>query len=340
VLTGGGDCPGLNAVIRAVARSAMENGDRAVGVLEGYAGLASRTYIDLDGRTVAGILPLGGTIIGTSSFEPHTEGAVGEIKGAFATDRLDAVIAIGGEHTMDVTRRLHAEEGLPLIGVPKTIDNDVVGTDFTIGYDTAVSIAVDAIDRIHTTAQSHNRVMVVEVMGRQTGWIAVHSGLASGADAILIPEVELTVEALSRQIAERHRGGKTSSIIVAAEGARLSFESGEAREVKVSERTDQYGYPRLGGIGAVIAEEVEERTGFETRVTVLGHMQRVGTPTATDRVLATRLGAAAYDMAARGEFGRMAAVQGDDVTSVPLSEVIGVKSVDLSLFEIARRFFS
>jgi ATP-dependent phosphofructokinase / diphosphate-dependent phosphofructokinase len=339
VLTGGGDCPGLNAAIRAVARSAIASGNQPVGILDGYRGLASRTYIDLDGRAVAGILALGGTILGTSSFEPHTEGAVGELRGAFTADRLDAVIAIGGEHTMEVTRRLHAEEELPVIGVPKTIDNDVVGTDYTVGFDTAVTVAVEAIDRIHTTAQSHNRVMVVEVMGRQAGWIAVHSGLASGADAILIPEVDLTVEALTRQIVKRHERGKDFSIIVAAEGAKLSFESGEVREVTSSDRTDEYGYARLGGIGVAIAEQLEQRSGYETRVTVLGHMQRGGTPTARDRILATRLGAKAHDMANAGEYGRMAAVRGNDIISVPLSDVTGVKPVDLSLLEIAGRFF-
>jgi 6-phosphofructokinase 1 len=339
VLTGGGDCPGLNAVIRAVARSAIANGDEAVGILDGFHGLASRTYIDLDGRTVAGILTLGGTILGTSSFEPETEGAVGQVRGAFTADRLDAVIVIGGEHTMDVARKLDEEEDLPLIGVPKTIDNDVIGTDYTVGFDTAVSVAVEAIDRIHTTAQSHDRVMVVEVMGRQAGWVAVHAGLAGGADAILIPEADITVEALTDQIAKRHGAGKDFSIVVTAEGAKLSFESGESREVKASERVDEYGYPRLGGIGAVLAEEIEERTGYESRVTVLGHVQRGGTPTATDRILATRLGAKAYDMASKGEFGRMAAVRRNEITSVPLSEVSGVKPVNLELLEIAKRFF-
>jgi ATP-dependent phosphofructokinase / diphosphate-dependent phosphofructokinase len=339
VLTAGGDCPGLNAVIRAVGRSAIERGDEVIGVLRGYEGLAKREYLPLDMRAVSGILHLGGTILGTSSFEPHREKAVAAVKEAFTADRLDALVAIGGEHTMEITRRLHDEQGLPLVGVPKTIDNDVVGTDYTVGFDTAVSIAVEAIDRIHTTAQSHNRVMVVEVMGRQAGWIAVHAGVAGGADAILIPEVDLTVESIARQIVERHEGGKDFSIMVAAEGAKLRFESGGVREVTVSDRTDEYGYPRLGGIGAVIAQEIEERTGYEARVTVLGHMQRGGTPTPTDRLLATRMGARAYDMASNGEFGRMVAIQGDDMTSVPLSEVTGIKPADLTLFEIAKRFF-
>jgi phosphofructokinase-like protein len=340
VLTAGGDCPGLNAVIRAVGRSAIERDDEAIGVLRGYEGLARREYMPLDMRALSGILHLGGTIIGTSSFEPQREGAVAEVKEAFTADRLDAVVAIGGEHTMEITRQLHDEEDLPLIGVPKTIDNDVSGTDQTFGFDTAVQVATEAIDRLHTTAQSHDRAMVVEVMGRNTGWIAVYAGLAGGADGIVIPEVPTTVEELAEGIRRRHERGKDFSIIVVAEGARLTFASGEERLIQPTEATDEYGYPRLGGIGAALGKELEDRTGYETRVTVLGHIQRGGTPTSTDRVLATRYGAKAYAMARAGEFGRMAALHGDDVTSVPLSEVTGIKGVDLELLEIAKRFFS
>jgi 6-phosphofructokinase 1 len=340
VLTAGGDCPGLNAAIRAVARSAIFNGDEAVGIRRGYWGLAKREYIPLDMRSVAGILHLGGTILSTSSFEPHTEHAVEDIKAAFAADELDAVVAIGGEHTMEITRRLHEEDGLPLIGVPKTIDNDVVGTDQTFGFDTAVQVATDAIDRLHTTAQSHDRVMVVEVMGRNSGWIATYSGIAGGADGILIPEVDVTVDELSEGIQRRHERGKDFSIIVVAEGARLNFASGESRQIFASEDTDQYGYARLGGIGVALAKELEFRTGYETRVTVLGHVQRGGTPTATDRMLATRYGVEAYELAKRGEFGAMTSLQGDTVSSVPLSEVKGVKSVDAFFLDIARRFYT
>ena len=340
MLTAGGDCPGLNAVIRAVGRSAIDRGDEAVGILRGYAGLARREYRALDMRTLTGILHLGGTIIGTSSFEPHREGAVEEVKRAFERDELDAVVAIGGEHTMEITRRLHAEEGLPLVGVPKTIDNDVAATEYTFGFDTAVQVATDAIDRLHTTAQSHNRVMVVEVMGRNTGWIAVHAGLAGGADGIVIPEVPVTVEELAAGITRRHERGKDFSIIVVAEGARLAFESGEEHLIQPTEATDNYGYPRLGGIGAALARELEQRTGYESRVTVLGHVQRGGSPTSTDRILATRYGAKAYELAKEGKFGRMTSVRGAEVSSVPLSEVTGVKEVDLALLEIARRFFS
>jgi 6-phosphofructokinase 1 len=340
VLTAGGDCPGLNAVIRAVARSAMYGGDEAVGIMRGYQGLAERRYMPLDMRAVSGILHLGGTILGTSSYEPHREGSVEAVKAAIAEDAIDAVIAIGGEHTMMITRRLHEEEGLPVIGVPKTIDNDVAGTDYTFGFDTAVQVATDAIDRLHTTAQSHDRVMVVEVMGRNTGWIAVFAGIAGGADGIVIPEVPSTVEDLAAGIRKRHDRGKDFSIIVVAEGAKLAFDTGEQRLIQPVKATDEYGYPRLGGIGVALGQELERLTGYETRVTVLGHVQRGGTPTSTDRMLATRFGAKAYEMAAAGDFGQMAALRGADVVSIPLSEVDGVKEVDLSLLEIAGRFFA
>jgi ATP-dependent phosphofructokinase / diphosphate-dependent phosphofructokinase len=340
VLTAGGDCPGLNAVIRAVARSAMYGDDEAVGVLRGYRGLAEREYLPLDMRTVSGILHLGGTILRTSSYDPFREDAVDRVATAVAEDDLGAVVAIGGEHTMMITRRLFDEADVPVIGVPKTIDNDVVGTEQTFGFDTAVQVATDAIDRLHTTAQSHDRVMVVEVMGRNTGWIAVHAGIAGGADGILIPEVEITVEELAENILKRHERGKDFSIIVAAEGAKLSFASGETHQVLASKARDEYGYPRLGGIGVALAEELEKRTGYETRVTVLGHVQRGGTPTSTDRLLATRYGAKAYAMAAAGEFGRMAALRGGEIVSVPLTEVTGIKPVPLEYLEIARRFFA
>jgi phosphofructokinase-like protein len=340
VLTAGGDCPGLNAVIRSIARSAIDSGDEAVGIMRGYRGLAEREYIALDMRATSGILHLGGTILRTSSFEPFRENAVDAVKQAVAEDGLDAVVAIGGEHTMMMTRRLWEEERVPVIGVPKTIDNDVSGTDYTFGFDTAVQVATDAIDRLHTTAQSHDRVMVVEVMGRNTGWIAVCAGLAGGADGIVIPEVATTVEELADGISVRHERGKDFSIIVVAEGAELCFAGGERRQIRASEARDEYGYPRLGGIGAALGEELERLTGFETRVTVLGHVQRGGTPTATDRLLATRYGAKAYEMAKAGEFGQMAAVRGSQVVAVPLSEVTGVKEVDLSLLEIAKRFFA
>ncbi|HEX6204332.1 MAG TPA: ATP-dependent 6-phosphofructokinase [Solirubrobacterales bacterium] len=340
VLTAGGDCPGLNAAIRAVARSAIQRGDEALGIRRGYRGLAEDDYVPLDMRRVSGILHQGGTILSTSSFEPIREGAVDKVAAAFAEQRLDAVVAIGGEHTMEITRQLHADRGLPLVGVPKTIDNDVGGTDFTFGFDTAVQIVTDAIDRLHTTAQSHDRIMVVEVMGRTTGWIAAYAGLAGGADCIVIPEQTTTVEEVCRDVTRRHDRGKDFSIIVVAEGAKLAFESGEERLIQPVKESDEYGYPRLGGIGAALAMELESRTGYETRVTVLGHVQRGGTPTSTDRVLASRFGAHAYEMVKAGEFGQMAAIHGTQMTGVPLEEAVKVKQVDLDLLEIAKRFFT
>jgi phosphofructokinase-like protein len=340
VLTAGGDCPGLNAAIRAVARAAIYRGDEAVGIRRGYRGLAEGDYMALDMHTVAGILPLGGTILSTSSFEPVREGAVGRVHKALEEQDLSAVVAIGGEHTMEITRQLHEEYGMPMIGVPKTIDNDVGGTDFTFGFDTAVQIVTDAIDRLHTTAQSHDRVMVVEVMGRSTGWIAGFAGLAAGADAIVIPETVTTVEEIVDGIHSRHNRHKDFSIVVVAEGAKLAFASGEERLIQPVRDTDEYGYPRLGGIGAALATELEDRTGYETRVTVLGHVQRGGTPTSTDRILATRFGVFAYELAKAGEFGKMAAIQGTRMVAVPLAEAARVKEVDLDMLDIAKRFFT
>ena len=339
VLTAGGDCPGLNAVIRAVTRRSNAVGHEVVGLWRGYAGLAERSYVPLDMRVVSGILPLGGTILSTSSYDPyrHDDG-VQKVREAVEQDGFDAIVAIGGEHTMGITRRLH-EDGLPMIGVPKTIDNDVPCTDFTFGFDTAVQVVTDAIDRLHTTAASHDRVMVVEVMGRNTGWIAVFSGIAGGADAIVIPELELTVEEIGASINARHQRGKSFSIVVVAEGAELAFATGEKRQIRASTETDSYGYPRLGGIGQALAREIEERTGFETRVTTLGHVQRGGTPTATDRVLATRYGVTAADLAIAGKFGRMAALHGAEMTSVPLADVQGVKQIDLDYLRLASTFF-
>jgi ATP-dependent phosphofructokinase / diphosphate-dependent phosphofructokinase len=340
ILTAGGDCPGLNAVIRAAARRLLSHGHEPVGLRRGYRGLAERDHVALDQKGVSGILPLGGTILSTSNYNPFREPeGLEKVRAAQAADPLDAVIAIGGEHTMMITRRLSEELGLPVIGVPKTIDNDVVGTDYTFGFDTAVQTVTSALDRLHTTAQSHDRVMVVEVMGRNTGWIAVFAGIAGGADAILIPELEITVEDVAAAIMRRHERGKDFSIIVVAEGAELAFASGERRQIRASDEVDTYGYPRLGGIGAALAVEIEGRTGYETRVTTLGHVQRGGTPTATDRVLATQYGVHAADLVMAGETGRMVALHGTEMTSIPLEQVDGIKTVDLRYLEIARTFF-
>ncbi len=318
----------------------MQQGDEAVGIRRGYQGLAEDDYMPLGMSQVTGILHLGGTILSTSSFEPIRENAVEKVSEAFAKQRFEAVVAIGGEHTMEITRQLHTDHGLPLVGVPKTIDNDVGGTDFTFGFDTAVQIVTDAIDRLHTTAQSHDRIMVVEVMGRNTGWIAAYAGIAGGADCIVIPEQTTTVEEICRDVTRRHDRGKDFSIIVVAEGAKLAFASGEERLIQPIKESDEYGYPRLGGIGAALAHELERLTGYESRVTVLGHVQRGGTPTSTDRVLATLYGAHAYEMARAGEFGRMTAIHGTQMTSVPLTEAVKVKQVDLGMLEIAKRFFT
>jgi phosphofructokinase-like protein len=340
ILTGGGDCPGLNAVIRAAARRLLRHGHEPIGLRRGYRGLAERDHVMLDQKGVSGILPLGGTILSTSNYNPFREPeGLEKVRAAQAAGPLDAVIAIGGEHTMMITRRLSEELGLPVIGVPKTIDNDVVGTDYTFGFDTAVQTVTSALDRLHTTAQSHDRVMVVEVMGRNTGWIAVFAGIAGGADGIVIPELELTVEEIAAAIMRRHERGKDFSIIVVAEGAELAFASGEQRQIRASEEVDSYGYPRLGGIGAALAVEIEARTGYETRVTTLGHVQRGGTPTATDRVLATQYGVHAADLVMAGETGRMVALHGTEMTSIPLEEVDGIKTVDLRYLEIARTYF-
>src|SRR2546423_767144 len=321
VLTGGGDCPGLNAVIRAVARRAWSRGHEVVGVREGWRGMVDQLFQPLGRSEVSGILPRGGTILGTTRTNPFKiDNGVEQVRASF--EYLDALVAIGGEDTLGVASKLYTEFQAPVVGVPKTIDNDLAGTDYTFGFDTAVAICTEAIDRLHTTAESHNRVMVVEVMGRHTGWIAVMSGIAGGADVILIPEHPLTVEDTCEEIEKRHRRGKDFSIVVVSEGYNLTFASGEQREVTQQADLDQFGHVRLGGIGEQLASEIEAQTGFETRVTVLGHVQRGGTPTARDRVLATRFGLAAADLVRDGRFGRMAALRGDEIVDVPLAEAV------------------
>jgi len=341
VLTGGGDCPGLNAVIRAVTRRSLDRGDEVVGVRGGWHGLVEGELLPLGYREISGILPRGGTIIGTTRTNPYKlDGGVERVLETFARERLDALVAIGGEDTLGVAARLHAEHGFPVVGVPKTIDNDLSGTDYTFGFDTAVSIATEAIDRLHTTAESHNRVMVVEVMGRHTGWIAVMSGIAGGADVILIPEQPMTVEACCDELRRRHGRGKDFSIVVVSEGWELTYESGESRQVTQEATADQFGHVRLGGVGDALAREIEGRTGFETRVTVLGHVQRGGSPTARDRVLATRYGLKAADLVAAGDFGKMAALQGDTIVAVPIADAVArLKTVPPAWYEVARAFF-
>ncbi len=341
VLTGGGDCPGLNAVIRAVVRKADNYDSLVVGIRNGWKGLVEIAYTDLPPRMVSGILHVGGTILGTSRTNPFKDpdGPEKVLKN-FRLLGLDALVAIGGEDTLGAAARLY-ERGLPVVGVPKTIDNDLSGTDFTFGFDTAVSIATDAIDRIHTTAESHNRVMVVEVMGRHAGWIATFAGIAGGADVILIPEKPIDLDNVCDCILRRHSRGKSYSIVVVAEGAKFAETSGDDGQVVVQEtRTDEFGHVRLGGISQMLAKRIEERTHFETRFVVLGHVQRGGSPTARDRVLATRYGVFATDLVHRGEFGKMAALQGEQIVAVSLADATArPKTVDMDIYRIAEEFF-
>ncbi len=341
VLTGGGDCPGLNAVIRAVVRKSDNFDSRVVGIRNGWKGLVDISYTDLDVKMVSGILPIGGTIIGTSRTNPFKDpDGPDKVLKNFRLLGLDALVAIGGEDTLGAASKLY-ERGLPVVGVPKTIDNDLSGTDFTFGFDTAVCIATDAIDRIHTTAESHNRVMVVEVMGRNAGWIATFSGIAGGAHVILIPEKPIDLDEVCDLILRRHSRGKSFSIVVVAEGAKFGEKPGESGQLVVQEtKTDEFGHVRLGGISQVLANAIEERTKFETRYVVLGHIQRGGSPSAHDRVLATRYGVFATEMAHRGEFGMMAALQGNRIVSVPLAEATSKsKTVEMGIYHIAEEFF-
>jgi 6-phosphofructokinase 1 len=293
-------------------------------------------------REISGILPRGGTILGTTRTNPYkTDDGVQHVLANFESEALTALVAIGGEDTLGVASRLHAEHDLPVVGVPKTIDNDLSGTDYTFGFDTAVWIATEAIDRLHTTAESHNRVMVVEVMGRHTGWIAVMSGIAGGADVILIPEQPITVEDACEELRRRHERGKDFSIVVVSEGYELTYASGEKRPVAEEARaSDQFGHVRFGGVGDALAGEIEERTGFETRVTVLGHVQRGGSPTPRDRVLATRYGLKAADLVHEEKWGSMAALQGDAIVEVPLADAVAeLKKVPPAWYDVARAFF-
>lgn len=341
ILTGGGDCPGLNAVIRAAVRKGITQYDyRFKGIQKGWKGMMECDWEPLGLEEISGILPKGGTILGTSRTNPFKEGDGGEIVADnMRRMKIDALIAIGGEDTLGVARKLN-DLDVPVVGVPKTIDNDLNGTDYTFGFDTAVNIVTEAIDRIHTTAESHNRVMVIEVMGRHSGWIALHAGLAGGADMILIPEQKYTVDEIVQTIQKRHSRGKDFSIVVVAEGVMLQAEQKNDEFVVQEAGLDEFGHVKLGGIGQVICNEVEERTGFETRVTVLGHLQRGGTPTAFDRVLGTRFGVAAIDLVQTEKFGNMVSLQGNEIVSIPLSEAVDkLKVVDQDFYDLARVFF-
>ncbi len=336
VLTGGGDCPGLNAVIRAVVRRAEAHSFEVMGIRDGWKGLLEprgRT-LRLNRQATSGILHVGGTILGTSRTNPFKKPEGPEtVERNLKQLGLDAVIAVGGEDTLGVAAKLH-DRGVRVVGVPKTIDNDLSGTDFTFGFDTAVSIATEAIDRLHSTAESHHRIIVVEVMGRHAGWIATYAGLAGGADAILIPELPVDLDQVCEHVRRRHKTGRFFSIVVVAEGAKLA--EGAKRELKL----DEFGHERLGGISQVVAEEIEKRTGFETRMTVLGHIQRGGSPTAHDRVLATRFGVFAADLVGTENYGMMAALRGAEIVAVPLSEAVAkLKTIDPQLYDLAKGFF-
>ncbi len=336
ILTGGGDCPGLNSVIRAVVRKGLKEGIETVGIKNGWKGLIEKDTMPLDINSVSGILPKGGTILGTSRTNPYKkEGNVKKVIDNFKALKLDALVACGGEDTQGVSAKLYKDK-LNVVGVPKTIDNDLSATDYTFGFDTAVNIATEAIDRLHTTAESHHRIMVVEVMGRHAGWIAVHAGLAGGADVILIPEIPIEINKVCSILKARHDRGKGFSIVVVAEGAQFGKEDLVLQEKEL----DAFGHVRLGGIGQSLGSRIEKITGFETRVTVLGHIQRGGTPTAFDRVLGTRFGIKAIEMILNKQFGMMASLRGNKIVAVTLQEAVGkLKTVDKEFYQIAEIFF-
>ncbi|MEE8357858.1 MAG: 6-phosphofructokinase [Candidatus Hydrothermarchaeales archaeon] len=338
VLTGGGDCPGLNAVIRAIVRKGIDQYSfNFVGLKDGWAGLLNMQTTDLDMKAVSGILYRGGTILGSSRTNPaKSEEDLEKALENYKKLGLDALIVIGGDDTLGAANTLH-KHGLSVVGVPKTIDNDLMGTDMTFGFMTAVQIVTDAIDRLHTTAESHHRVIVVEVMGRHAGWIATYAGIAGGVHMILVPEEDFEIDEVCDCITSRKRMGKNYSIIVVAEGAKpvdaKSF-------MTVSGETDEFGNVRLGGIGDALAKEIEKRTGCESRAVVLGHTQRGGTPTAFDRVLSTRYGIAAVDMVKNGDFGKMTALRGQEIIPVSLEEVTATnRTLDMELFEMSKIFF-
>lgn len=336
VLTGGGDCPGLNPVIRAVVRRSLLENWEVIGIKYGWKGLVENDTVKLDLSSVSGILPKGGTILGTSRTNPYKKPEyLQKVKENYANLKLDALIAIGGEDTLGVANKLSIE-GFKIVGVPKTIDNDLSETDYTFGFDTAVNIVTEALDRLHTTAESHNRILVAEVMGRHAGWIATYSGIAGGADMILIPEIKINVNEVCQSIKKRHARGRNFSIIVVAEGAQFEQEQMVTQEQEL----DAFGHVRLGGIGDRLAGFIEKKTGFETRVVVLGHLQRGGSPTAFDRVLGTRFGVKAVELVKDKKFGQMACLKGSKIVDVPLANAVGVlKTLDMELYDIAKVFF-
>jgi len=337
LLTGGGDCPGLNAAIRAIVRCANADEVEVLGLRNGWLGLVENDVVPLDRASVNGILPRGGTILGTSRCNPLEDpGCISRLKENWMTHRLTGAIVVGGEGTLSAALELCRDHHLELVGIPKTIDNDVCGTDFTFGFDTAVSIVTDAVDRLHSTAESHHRVMVVEVMGRHTGWIAAYGGIAGGADVILVPEHPFRISRVCALLEERRRQGRAFSIVVVAEDAHPHPD-----EPFVDEDQNKaiYRHDRLGGIGEVLAREIERCTDIQTRVTKLGYVQRGGSPTAFDRILATRFGIKAYEMVREGKWGEMAAIRGNKIISVPLAEAVGeLKQLDEEIYKVAEVF--
>jgi 6-phosphofructokinase 1 len=338
ILTGGGDCPGLNAVIRAVVRKCIKDyGSEVIGFLEGWKGPIENMVMPLTMNNTAGLLPRGGTILRTSRTNPFkVDQGPERILESMKKNSLDCLIAIGGEDTCGVAHKMWTQHKLPVICVPKTIDNDLNATDYTFGFDTAVNIVMDALDRLHTTAESHNRVLVCEVMGRHAGWIAAYGGIAGGADYIGIPEKPLNIGEVLSDVKKRHSRGRNFSIIVVAEGAQLE----NAGEVLKDQELDAFGHVKLGGVGDTVAKAIEKGTGYETRAMTLGHIQRGGSPSAFDRVLATRFGVKAAEMAHDKKFGMMAALQGNQIVEVPVEAGVGeLKTLDMKLYDVAKVFF-
>ncbi|MGQ9705524.1 MAG: 6-phosphofructokinase [bacterium] len=338
VLTGGGDCPGLNAVIRAVVKRAIGSFNYNVsGIKFGWKGLIEGIYMPLDMNRVSGILDRGGTILGTSRTNPFKdEGRLKVLLENIKTAMFDALVVIGGEDTLGVAERLYREHSIPIVGIPKTIDNDISETDYSIGFWSSIHTAVEAIDRLRTTAESHNRVMIAEVMGRHAGWIAAYAGICSGADIVLIPEFEMSIDDIIDILNKRLKRGRDFTIIVIAEGTKLK----EMDELLSKAKTDEFGHIYLGGIGSFLADEIEKRTGLDARSTILGYIQRGGQAIPFDRYLGTIFGISAVDLISRGNYGYMVALKGQEVVSVPLSRAIKqIKQVDDKLYNIARVFF-
>ena len=336
LLTGGGDCPGLNAVIRGIVYTAKAEGWHVIGFKQGWKGIIQNNFMELDIPMVEDILPRGGTILGTSRTNPYKNaGDVEKVRETIKKNKLDAVIAIGGEDTLGAGHKL-SKDGMPIIGVPKTIDNDLNATDYTFGYDTALSVATECLDRIRTTAESHDRVMVVEIMGRHAGWIALESGIAGSADVVLIPEVPMTIDEICAYLKARRARGKNFSIVAVSEGFTIKGED----LITAKKELDAFGHVILGGVGERLSKLIEQKTGYETRCTVLGHIQRGGTPTAFDRILGTRFGVKAAQLVKEGKFGYMTSLCGRNIVAVPMAEAVGeLKTVPAEMYDVAKAFF-